>query len=488
MKRLIFLRSAVFGRDFLFFLYFFSAVLGAGILFSLRNCFALSSDFSPIFDFFLLLTLFFLPLLIFRSFQKFPERRPFSHFFRLSLLLLFPPLWATLFPLLFLAFGKISLSHFFLCFLGYFLTVCAALCVCILLRSRIRNSFVFFLSSFSLLLLSYFSLDLCDLFLSGVPHLSKAVSFLSLPFAYDDFCRGFFPLQRFVFLLTVCVFSLLFATRCEKNEKSNQKRRFFTSVCKNSALIFLLILSVSINLSISFLPYRLRFLGNGDPAFSLSDTLSLPSEDTFERNVTCYYLSCGGETFADPDLFSFLSRFCERSSCLTVKILDPDRVPLPEEVDLSYFEDQSILLSDGEKTVFLKNSDLYYYFNRTFSLPLSPSDYFRVLQNLQTKGDDLSLSLVSLLQNDTVAYFCGERLLSDAVAEFTTEPNGSVASEVSSDLPAPNDRLLDSFSLQQSPPAVFPLLFAGIFPFLFLFLWVFLPFFKKKRAFLRKSL
>ena len=137
-----------------------------------------------------------------------------------------------------------------------------------------------------------------------------------------------------------------------------------------------LVLAILINLLVGMLPAGVTKLNvTGEDTFKLSSQTK-KYLDSIEESVALYFISEGGVSGTENEIYLFLSEFADRSDRVTLEVIDPAANP---EFILAYGgewpENMSIIAQSAKRYKLVSNSDLYYYYNATLGMNMTPMEY-----------------------------------------------------------------------------------------------------------------
>ncbi len=242
---------------------------------------------------------------------------------------------------------------------------------------------------------------------------------------YYSFTYGKFNLPGTVYFLTLTALFLFLQVLLIKKRRGdfyNVKKRILSA-----AVSALLLLSVILsNVFILLLPERIANSDvTGSDIFRISGA-SLDLLHALDEPVTLYFLCEGGRKNADKELLSFLKQYKEESPYLELRIIDPQKdSELLSSYTSSSLRNGSLIVAGEERYRIIDISDLYYYENKEIGqIPAAYYDYLisSYVQYQKTgsaEGIDqttLQLGYHLYYSNSTVAFFNGDKLLSNAVS------------------------------------------------------------------------
>lgn len=167
------------------------------------------------------------------------------------------------------------------------------------------------------------------------------------------------------------------------------------------------------NIGVLFLPFRVAYPNvTGQTIFRLSNE-TRTALMTLDGDVTLHYLSDGGKQNVDRDIYSLVVQYAEASSRVKVKVVDIRSDPKFADLDAQTraYIDQSVLVS-GRRQRLIPQSETYYYAytESNMTLQFTATDYQQTLAAMVSSGDEetlyafvdavsVRLSMESLLTN-----------------------------------------------------------------------------------------
>ena len=329
-------------------------------------------------------------------------------------------------PFLFSLFGGgDSISSSLVSLLGCFLYALFLLCGIRLLFDLIRRPVIALISSLSFTLAVYL-LNSVFLFIpfpeSGI--FQRLSSLLNPTGLYYSFTYGKLNLYGTVYFITFVLLFLFLQTlslKASKGELSHPKKRVASSILS----VLLLFSVLTSNVLVSLLPEKIAYRDVSGSDLSYVSGTSLDKLHALKEPLTVYLLSKGGLSRADQQILSFLRRYEEESSFLSLEVIDTDQNPdFYRTYTTKAPNDQSLVVVGQKRHYFIDSSDLYYYHNE--DLGVIPSDYYNYLissyvsylstssmKNLDETAVQLGYHLY--YSNSTVAYFNGDSILINAI-------------------------------------------------------------------------
>lgn len=188
--------------------------------------------------------------------------------------------------------------------------------------------------------------------------------------------------------------------------------------------VCVLILALLVNLLAGMLPANLSKLNvTGEDTFKLSQQTK-KYLDTLEEDVTLYFISEGGVSGKENEIYLFLAQFAARSEHITLEVIDPAANP---EFILAYGgewpENMSIIAKSAKRYKLLPNSKLYYYYNATLGMNMPPEQYEYYCQQFATlmQSDASYQSAYLSFVEQTQPMFDGNSKISNAINYVTLE-------------------------------------------------------------------
>jgi len=352
-------------------------------------------------------------------------------FFATLTLLLIPTLLIALLPFVFSLFGESPVAASETALLGCFLYCTFLLSGIRLLFSVIKRPTVALISSLVFTLFVYF-LNSFFFYLpipsSGLGE--KLASLLNPTGIYYAFTYGKFNLPGVIYFVTLTVLFLvlqIFILKKKRGDLYHPKRRI-VAVSVSALLLLTVLLSNVLSL---LLPEKIANADvTGNDIFRISGT-SLDVLHDLDEPISLYFLCEGGKAKADKELLSFLKEYAEESDKITLEVIDTDRDPdFSKAYTTEALRDQSILVVSEKRARTINSSELYHYVNAELGeLSSTYYDYLvsTYVQYMQTGSmaelDETSVQLGYHLyySNSTVAYFNGDKLLSNAILYVSSD-------------------------------------------------------------------
>ena len=449
----------------------------AGVTASVMNLFGGSADLSDLFANLPYAAILFFPILTERALTA--ERRdgrdrlwqslsvnPIGYvigkYLGMGLLFLVQVAVLCLYPLIFSGYGAVSLAASYTALFGYLLFGMALLAVCsffaLQFRGRIASvvcngivclggSYAFFLTGLTemnrvtgflgpvllfagLGALIWFGTRkrLVALLVSGIPAaillilLFAAPQVLTVwlpaffnrlsPFSeLTGFLGGHFDLPATVLLLSLTALFLLFSVLTVRRQWGIRSGYRGAAILAGGVILA--------NLLCLFLPYTAAHPSvTGDKSFFLSEEARTALEKV-EEDVTVYYLSAGGETDVDADLYFFAEQIGACSSHITVRCynLTGTRGVAGYSAEELRAANQGFLVVSGEKSVLLGNDALYGY--ALYGYRFTPAEYRELLDSLT--GEEEEEAMREAFRQEVSVFFRGEGLLAGAI-RYVTDP------------------------------------------------------------------
>ena len=185
-----------------------------------------------------------------------------------------------------------------------------------------------------------------------------------------------------------------------------------------------LILALLVNLLVGMLPTSIA-----RPDLTGEDTFRLSAQtkkylNTLEEDVTLYFISEGGISGTENEIYLFLSQFAEKCDRITLEVIDPTAKP---DFILSYGgewpENMSVIAQSAKRYKLITNGDLYYYYNATVGMNMTPMEYEYYCQQFvaMMQSDPSYQSAYLSFVEQTVPYFDGNSKIANAIHYVTLE-------------------------------------------------------------------
>lgn len=238
---------------------------------------------------------------------------------------------------------------------------------------------------------------------------------LCSPYArLSGFLGGHFNVPALVYNVSVVGFFLLFAVFRASLRPLSVRR--VAAICGAA------VLAVGVSVCALFLPYRAAYPDvTGRNTFRLSD-VSRAALASLDGDVTVRYLSDGGKQDADNDLYSLVVQYAEASPHVRVEVVNLGTEAIFRGMDAGTraYADQSVAVS-GRRSRLILSSDIYYYAytEGEMTMPFTPADYQQALYAMASgsnaesldqflAGTTVRLSLEAMLTN-AVMFAASER-------------------------------------------------------------------------------
>ncbi len=286
-----------------------------------------------------------------------PIKIAFGKFFSSVTVLFFSCISMLIIPLVLCIFGNISLATCVSTVFGFFLLGCTLLSIGIFISSLCKNPIISAISTFLILFIIYLTPTVSTAFTTS----DAVISFFSAMALFDRlllFVSGIFDLTSVIYYLTVIIAFVLLTSLSIKSNVSQFKKIAATAV--------LLIITIAINVSLSFLPTRFTHIDTSDSKlFTISDWTK-NELNSLDKKVEIFYL-CSNK-IEDENISELLLKYKEQTDKVTVKMIDTAINPYfyADYVE-SAPSDNSIIVSCEDKSFCIDYYEIYEYSDGTAS-------------------------------------------------------------------------------------------------------------------------
>ncbi len=206
---------------------------------------------------------------------------------------------------------------------------------------------------------------------------------------------------------------------------SNQKNKISrVGLVAAYMTVGMLVLALLVNLIVGMLPESYKKINvTGEETFQVSQKTK-KYLDTLEEDVTLYFISEGGVSGTENEIYLFLSQFADSCDRITLEVVDPT---VNTEFILAYGgewpENMSIIAQSAKRYKLITNSDLYYYFNATVGMNMTPMEYEYYCQQFVTlmQSDPSYQNAYLSFVEQTVPFFDGNSKVANAINYVTLE-------------------------------------------------------------------
>ena len=365
-------------------------------------------------------------------------------FLALAVVLAFSFVPSFLAPVLFSAFGDVSMGALYVHLFGFFMLALFLLALCFLLASLTKRPWLAYLLGLGAMLVLYF-----------FPFFTRLTSNRLLaiePFhRTSGFSYGHLDLASTVYFVTGIALLLLIAVcvmarrrvGLGKAVKSPLARVFAkdTLICLVTCAAIILL-----NVGVACLPHRLT-----SPKLTDSTTfdISQVTEQTLQgltEDVTLSFLCNGGIHAAESELYAFLCAYAEACEHVTLRVIDPtqEKDRLTSYGDISALQNFSVIVESQKRYRVLDNTSLYYYYNASLgNYRISPTEYSYFCNQLA----QISASELYTFVSGTDSYFDGESVLTNAILYCLQERVPILGYDASENSLLPDEHLLAAWEL-----------------------------------------
>lgn len=344
------------------------------------------------------------------------------------LLVTFAPM--ALCPLLFALLGTVNFASCYVALLGYALLSGSILAIALVVGTLVKRPILRVGITYGILAV-FLLISLIPNYLPLSDTAYRVVCGISPFTAFEGFLYGHFYLVGTVVLLLltgVCLGICVWRLQCVGRGASTFKRRAVAAALALGACLPLCLGAIA-----PLLPRNAVYFDvTGSETFRLSGA-SRDYLRTLDEDVTVYYLCNGGRLNAYSSMEQFLENYQAVSAHIAVEYVDTaQESAFAARYTSDTLSDHSFIVESGTRYYVIDSVSLYHYYNAAIGQNFTPqyyvycldaADYYVSTGSLGSY-DEASVeygSALYLYADQTVAYFDGDALLTNAILYVTSD-------------------------------------------------------------------